>query len=234
MARVATGVKAVGSTFQKKTNVYPIRLTIEHNGVIFEPPIKDDVTIEWERTGTPGKLTFTTIKVNDPGMSFLEGDRVIFYYNNKAVFVGYVFKKSRDREHHIEVTCYDQLRYFKNKFAYVFTKKTAKEILQALTKDLGLKTGDLDDTKYVIPSLAENNKEAFDIILTAIDETLRNTGELYVLYDNAGNLELKNCANMVSNTIITDNTASNFDYSSSIDDETYNSIVLYYNPNSST
>ena len=115
----------------------------------------------------------------------------------------------------------------------MFTKKTAKEILQALTKDLGLKTGDLDDTNYVIPSLAENNKEAFDIILTAIDETLRNTGELYVLYDNAGKLELKNCANMVSNTIIADNTASNFDYSSSIDDETYNSIVLYYNPNSS-
>ena len=91
MARVTTGVKAVGSTFQKKTNVSPIRLTIEHNGVIFEPPIKDEVTIEWERTGTPGKLTFTTIKVNDPGMSFLEGDRVIFYYNNKAVLLGMVY-----------------------------------------------------------------------------------------------------------------------------------------------
>ena len=208
----------------------PINLVIEHNGTSFEPPIKGEVTIEWERTGTPGKLTFTTIKTNDPGMSFLEGDRVTFYYDNKAVFVGYVFTKRRDREHHIEVTCYDQLRYLKNKFSYIFVNKSAKNILQALAKDLGLQTGSLDDTKYNIPTISEENAEAFDIILTAIEETLVNTGEMYVLYDNAGKLELKNCANMVSDAIIVDTTAQNFDYSSSIDEETYNSVVLYYDP----
>jgi hypothetical protein len=33
---------------------------------------------------------------------------------------------------------------------------------------------------------------------------------------------------MMSGVIICDTTAENFDYSSSIDDETYNSVVLYY------
>ena len=40
-----------------------ISLTIQHNGAIFSPPIEEGVRIEWERTGSPGKLTFTTLKV---------------------------------------------------------------------------------------------------------------------------------------------------------------------------
>ena len=91
------------------------RLTIQHNGRVFEPPVKEGVTIEWERTGAAGKLTFTTVKTGTEDMSFQEGDPVCFYYDDKLVFMGYVFTKKRDREHHIEVTCYDQIRYLKNK-----------------------------------------------------------------------------------------------------------------------
>ena len=40
--------------------------------------------------------------------------------------------------------------------------------------------------------------------------------------------------NMITNTLITETTAENFDYSSSIDDETYNSIVLYYKEDDNT
>ena len=58
-------------------------LTIQHDKKVFEPPIEEDVQIEWERTGSPGKLTFTTIKIKDQDMSFEEGDPVCFYYNNK-------------------------------------------------------------------------------------------------------------------------------------------------------
>lgn len=201
-----------------------MKLTIQHNETVFEPPVEEGVKIEWERTGTPGKLTFTTIK----SMSFDEGDPVCFYYDNKLVFIGFVFKKKRDREHRIEVTCYDQLRYLKNKYTYVFEKKTATQIIKALCNDFGLQIGTMDNTGYVIPAIAEENKSAMDIILDVLEETLTNTGNMYVLYDNAGKIQVKNCANMVSNKLITDDTAENFDYSSSIDDETYNNIVLYY------
>ena len=51
---------------------------------------------------------------------------------------------------------------------------------------------------------------------------------MFVFYDQAGKLTLKNSANMVSDTLIMKDTAENFDYTSSIDSETYNSIVLYY------
>lgn len=208
-----------------------MRLTIQHNGVVFEPPVEEGVKIEWERTGSPGKLTFTTVKIGSGSttpMVFQEGDQVCFYYDNKLIFVGYVFTKKRDKEHRIEVTCYDQIRYLKNKYTYVFEKKTATQIIKSLCADFGLQTGSMDNTSYVIPAIAEENKAALDIILDVLEETLTNTGNMFVLYDNAGKLEVKNCANMVSDKLITNDTAENFDYSSSIDDETYNSIILYY------
>lgn len=201
-------------------------LTIQNGGRVFSPPVEEGIKIEWERTGSPGKMTFTTIK--SPNMSFSEGDVVRFYYDNKPVFQGYVFTKKRDREGQIEVTCYDQIRYLKNKYTYVFEKKTATQIIKALCKDFGLKTGSMDNTAYVIPSIAEENKAALDIVLDVLEDTLLNTGNMYVLYDNFGELTLKNVSNMTSNTLIDKETADNFDYSSSIDDETYNSIVLYY------
>ena len=201
-------------------------LTIQSGNRLFSPPVEEGVKIEWERTGLPGKMTFTTIKSGD--MSFNEGDVVSFYYDNKPMFLGFVFTKKRNREGHIEVTCYDQIRYLKNKYTYLFENKTATQIIKALCKDFGLKTGEMDNTSYVIPIVSEENKSALDIVLNVIEDTLLNTGNMYVLYDDFGKLTLKNVSNMTSNHLIFNETAENFDYSSSIDDETYNSIVLYY------
>ncbi len=210
------------------------RLTIQHNGVVFEPPVKSGIKIEWERTGSPGKLTFTTVKIPNSGMNFSEGDAVCFYYKDKPMFMGYVFTKKRNKEQHIEVTCYDQIRYLKNKYTYVFKNKTATQIISALCADFNLHLGSMDNTGYVFPSIIEENKSAMDIVLNVLEDTLAQTGNMFVLYDDFGKLCLKNCANMTSNTLIFEESAEDFDYSSSIDDETYNEIVLYYTDNDET
>ena len=207
-------------------------LTIQHNGTLFEPPVEEGVEIEWERTGSPGKLTFTVLKTE--GVDFSEGDPVCFYYDKKPVFMGYVFKKSRDREQQIEVTCYDQIRYLKNKYTYIFENKTASQIISALCNDFNLSTGIMDNTGYVIPAISKENISALDIALDVLEETLLNTGNMFVLYDDFGKINVKNCANMMSTTLIYEQSAENFDYSSSIDDETYNNIVLYYKGDDNT
>ena len=207
-------------------------IEIEHNGSIFSPPIEDDIQLEWERSGSPGKLTFTVLKMKDEEMSFLEGDLVTLYYDETPIFVGYVFTKSRDREHRIKVTCYDQLRYLKNKYTYIFEKKKATEIIKSMCEDFSLNIGTFDDTEYIIPAIAEENKSAMDIVLDVLQESLVNTGEMHVFYDDCGKLQLKNVANMMTGTLIYDQSAENFDYKSSIDDETYNQVVLMYDPNS--
>ena len=207
-------------------------LTIQHNGTLFEPPVEEGVEIEWERTGSPGKLTFTVLKTE--GVDFSEGDPVCFYYDKKPIFMGYVFKKSRNREQRIEVTCYDQIRYLKNKYTYIFENKTASQIISALCNDFNLSTGAMDNTGYVIPAISKENISALDIALDVLEETLLNTGNMFVLYDDFGKINVKNCANMISTTLIYEQSAENFDYSSSIDDETYNNIVLYYKGDDNT
>lgn len=223
------------------------RIVIQTPKQIFEPVVKDEITLEWERSGVPGKLTFTVIK--DPsGMSFHEGDRVVFCSSSgkshtnisagttpySIMFVGYVFKKSRDKKHHIEVTCYDQLRYLKNKYSYSFVNKTASQILTSICKDYGLYYANIADTKYVIPALAMENAEAFDVILTALQETLAHTGKMYALSDDNGIISLVDIESRKMPFLVSDETAQNFEYTSDIDTETYNSIVLYYKPNTTT
>lgn len=204
-------------------------LTIQHENSVFSPPVEDGVKLEWERTGSPGKLTFTTVGIS--GSSLTEGDPVCFYYDEKPVFMGYIFTKKHDKENKISVTCYDQMRYLKNKFTYVFENKTATQIVEALCKDFNLHTGTMDNTNYVIPAIAEENKSAFDIILEVLEDTLLNTGNMFVIYDDFGKITIKNAANMVSLTLLCSETAENFDFSSSIDNETYNQVVLYYKQN---
>lgn len=51
---------------------------------------------------------------------------------------------------------------------------------------------------------------------------------MYVTYDNFGKIALKNISSMIVNILIDEETGENFDYSSSIDSETYNKIKLTF------
>ena len=57
---------------------------------------------------------------------------------------------------------------------------------------------------------------------------LQNKGELFCLYDDFGKLTLKNTASMKLDILIDAETAENFDYTSTIDSNTYNQIKLTY------
>lgn len=207
-------------------NINDITLTIQTNTKLYYPIVLEDISLEMERSGSPSKLKFTVVK--DDNISFGEGDVVRFYYKETPMFYGYVFSKTRNKDHHIQVTAYDQIRYLKNKFTYVFSKKTASEIIKMICDDYGLTIGHIADTEYTIPTLIKENASLLDIILEALDETLLNTGQLYILYDDFGKLTLKSIYDMVNGLLIDSETAEDFSYTSSIDNETYNQVVLYY------
>lgn len=197
----------------------------------FIPIVEEGVEWSTERRSTPGKLTFSLLK--DDVISFQEGAAVRLKVDGKPVFFGFVFTKKRGREGIISVTAYDQLRYLNNKDTYVYENKTATQFVKMLAADFSLNTGTLEDTKFVIASRVEDNTSLFDMIENALDLTLQNTKEMFVLYDDFGKLTLKNIASMKvgeSGTylMIDEETGENFDYSSSIDDNTYNKIKLTY------
>lgn len=202
-----------------------LKLIIEHEGVSYIPIVEDGVKWDTERKGSPGKLTFKVIK--DMKLNFSEGDVVKFYVDDTPVFFGFVFTKKRDKEHHIEVVAYDQLRYFKNKDTINFENCSASDVLREIIGRFGLSAGSIDETNFKYVSRLEDDKTMFDMVQNALDETLMNDRKLYVLYDDFGKICLRDIENMKLNVVINQNNAENFDYSSSIDN-TYNQIKLAY------
>ncbi|WP_307745981.1 hypothetical protein [uncultured Phascolarctobacterium sp.] len=202
------------------------QIKIQNGDNIYVPAVLEGITLTTERYGTPSKLTFKVI--DDGVLKFEEGNAVNFDYNGTPMFYGFVFTKKRDKQDVITVTCYDQLRYLKNKDTYVYENKTASELIQLIANDFNLQTGEIDDTKYKIASRVEDNQTLFDIIQNALDLTMENKKEIYVLYDDYGKITLKSLENMRVNILIDAETAENFNYASSIDDNTYNKIKLVY------
>lgn len=176
--------------------------------------------------GVHGKLTFKVLQ--DNLLHVTEGNAVRFKYKNNNIFYGFIFTKKRDKEPVVSVTAYDQLRYFKNKDTYVYKNKTADEVIRMLASDFLLNIGILEQTGYKIATRSESNKTLFDVSQMAIDLTMQNTNQMFVLYDDFGKICLKNIERMKLGLIIDEETGENFDYSSSIDNDTYNQIKLTY------
>ena len=203
-----------------------VDLYIYNGKKAYIPAVLDGITWTTERKGTPGKLEFKVYQDNK--LKFTEGNAVSLMVDKKKIFYGYVFEKKRNDDKTITVTAYDQLRYLKNKDTIMYSGKKASEVVKMLADSFHLACGKLADTGYVIPSRVESNKTLFDIIQNALDQTLLNTGKLYVLMDVFGSLELKNIEELTTNVLIDTETCKDIDYTSGIDGETYNKIKLTY------
>ena len=94
--------------------------------------------------------------------------------------------------------------------------------------DFQMQTGSIEDTGFKIASMVEDNQTLFDIIQNALDATMKNQKYMYVMYDDFGKVTLKGLDNMRLNLLIDEETGQNFDYTSSIDENTYNRIKLVY------
>lgn len=190
----------------------------------------EEIEVSSERQGSPAKMTFSVAleALKGDSVKISEGNCVEFYFNDYPMFKGYVFTQSQGLDGIINITAYDQLRYFKNKDTYVYENKKASEVLKMIAEDFKLKTGGIDDTGYVIASRTEDNQTLFDIVITAMELTLYASKQMYVLYDDFGKVTLKNIQKLKSDLMITeDETLIDFDYKTDIDSDTYNQIKLY-------
>lgn len=201
-----------------------IELWIETSSGIVEPVVLDGIQWTTERRGAPSTLKFTVVK--DHMISFTEGNKVGLRVNGTPLFFGYIFEKGRDRDHQITVTAYDQLRYLKNKETYLLTNKRADELVTMIASDFKLSTGTIENTGFKIAKIDEDNSTLFDVILNALDLTYDATKKMYVLYDDFGKLTLKLMDNLKVDGLIDDSNTENFDYTSSIDKDSYNQIKV--------
>ena len=191
-------------------------------------------TASWitQRTGNPGKLTFTYLRT--PQSKIEEGDVVRFSADGELQFYGWVFSRGQDRWGPVDVVCYDRLRYLKANNSYTFYAQSAADIIKQICEDLQVDVGTLADTGYKLPSLVMQDKSCIDIINTAIQKTLLNTGTVFVFYDSGDGVALRSAADMKSDYIIGEKSLmTNYSYNTSIDSQSYNSIKLV-RPNKET
>lgn len=200
-------------------------LLIQNGSTVYSPPIKEDVKVTTERKISPGSMEFSFI---DTGISIANGNPVRFKDDDNGVFYGFIFRIKRDRSNIVTVSAYDQIRYLKNKDTLVYTDKTAAEVVSMIGSKFGFNLGALTETGWKIASRIEDNVSLLDMIGNALDLTLQNTGDLYVLYDDFGKLNLSFIADLYVPIIIDAETGQNFDYEATIDSDTYNRIKLIY------
>lgn len=184
-------------------------------------------TCSWstERTGTPGKFTFT-VNANG-GLSFGEGDPVRYSVDGQLQFYGWVFTKQKDRYGVIDVTCYDRLRYLKANASYAFYDQSAGDMIRQIAADLQVDVGSVADTGYALPSFIKEDCSCLDIISEAVQQTLLNTGDIYVFYDDGNGLALQRPEDMISNVMIGEKSyLLDYTYKTDIDEQTYNAIKL--------
>ncbi|MBR4844831.1 MAG: hypothetical protein IKU98_00245, partial [Bacteroidaceae bacterium] len=149
--------------------------------------------------------------------------------DDEPIFFGRVFTKSRDKEHRIKVTAYDQLRYLKNKDTLKYTDWDCAKLIHHIADSYdGLceeENRDLASTGHLC-SMLEDNSTLFDMILNHLDKVTQETSQMYVLYDDVGKLVLKNIVDMYVPYWIREENIENFDYETTIDGDTYNTIKL--------
>lgn len=202
-----------------------VTIEIQNGTTGFEPVVMDGIKWETFRKGSPGKLTFDVIR--DDRLKISEGNAVSMKVDGTAVFYGYLFGLKGDKSDVLSLTCYDQMRYLKNKDTYNFQNTTANRIAKNIFTDFGLRYGELEETSYVIPYVIYDNKTLMDMIQDSIDMTLTNTKKLYVMYDDYGKMTIKQIARMKVGLIIDADTAETFEWTSDIEN-TYNRVKLMY------
>lgn len=206
-----------------KTHIYDNR-----NGVTFDvSEVVSDMTITTYLEDNPGKLEFTVLATSP--LAFWEGATVSVVLDGYNMFKGFVFKKSRDQDvRKIKVTCYDQLRYLKNKDSRVFEGVTSNQIFEQICKDFVLKYKTVDASSYICAPRSEDASSLYDMIKNALDDTFTNTKQWYFIRDNFGTLEHLNITSCVRPEVLGDKSfVTGFDYETSIDDNVYNQIKLY-------
>ncbi|MDR2933232.1 MAG: hypothetical protein LBV27_09015 [Oscillospiraceae bacterium] len=171
-------------------------------------------------------LTFEYPTKNGP--RFENGSTVIFTYGGANIFYGFLFKTKQDKKKYT-CTAYDQLRYFKANYTLMRQIETLDSFLNrvAYTVNDRVRLGTVDKTEIKLGKYFFDNKELLDMLYQSIKDNLLLNGYQYTLRDNFGALDLRDTYDLRLPLVLGDNSlATDFSYTRSIDDSTYNYIKV--------
>ncbi|WP_438431976.1 XkdQ/YqbQ family protein [Gorillibacterium sp. sgz500922] len=212
-----------------------LEITLDNrNGNLWEiASIATEVSWKTSRIGKPSSFEFSLIQgspFQDSRFQVEPGNVVTVRKDGKGVFFGYVFTIDSGMDEKVKVTAYDQIRYLQANDSFTFKNRTAAQIVRQIAQEQKLAVGRLDDTGFVIPQLIEKDKKMLDVIYKALDQTLIGVKRIYTFYDDFGQLTLRNAEDLLLDFYVGDGSLmTGYDYSRSIDNETYNYVKVQRN-----
>lgn len=178
-------------------------------------------------TGQPGKLTFSLVEDNtECNPDF--GNQVRLDIDGKTIFIGYIFGiNEKGQTGSLEYIAYDQTRYLKNPAYYTFVNRTGSDIFKAICADNGLKTGEIEESSFAREVHICDGKSCWELLEECINDELTSKGDYFTFFDNAGELTFTKLDNLRTDIIIGDESLlQDYDYNRSIDEDTYNNIIV--------
>lgn len=193
-----------------------VEILISNGTAIYLPMLIDSVTLERPRNGTQ-TLKFSVY--NDGEITIEDGNQVSLKWNGEKVFYGFVFSVKATNSYTLEVTCYDQMRYLKNKGAYKFDDVTLNDVLSTLCDDNGIVySGDNSDRCTRKISLDISEQTGLDWLSDAILETekawmtKKKLDKVYCVFDDFGKIVVKEMSPYVEHTLTDDKTKEKTTY----------------------
>jgi hypothetical protein len=153
-------------------------------------------------------------------IAFENGKRITLYNHDEEIFTGVVFSHDITAKGDVTINAYDESIYLtKNTDTKKFVKKKASQILTELCGEFGVPIGEVVDTGYIIPKLILRDKSLYEMILTALTVTSKQTGKKFSLFSKGGRVNLAERKSSVSSALL-ENGVNIIDasYSQSIED----------------
>lgn len=207
------------------------------NSLIDISTLVGDITHTTSMIDNPGKLTFFVQKDPNGVISTIQnGDKIFFKKGGKTpvgIFCGYVFSVGFDATEVFKVTAYDSIRYLKNEDNMLIKNMTVSQIFEKICVENQIPYRIVTPINYIPAAKIYTGKTLYSILKECIQKAEvdawqnRQTSIKYIIRDNYGTLELISANNLLTNIIIGEQSLlCSYQYETSIDKGTYNSIKL--------
>ena len=138
-----------------------------------------------------------------PIIEFQHGKEIRVYDHNTELFRGVVVEFTADETGNVSVKAYDYNWYLeKNSDSIKFKNEKASDIIRKLCKKFEIPTGEIADTGHKLKKMIFQGKTLYEIIITALTETEKKTGETYRLFSKQGKLHLQKRTETFNWTVI--------------------------------
>jgi len=190
------------------TDITPIVQSIEHSGDIMQASRKLTLRL------------LNTIDGKTQAKKILEGREVRFLSENVEQFRGIIFATEINAAGEMSVTAYDENIYLtKNTDTIIFRNKSASDIVKFLCNKFGISMGTIENTGYIIPKQISRNMTLWDMMITALTTTRKQTGKKFVITSREGKLHLLERKSRLTKVILEDGVnILDASYSKSIED----------------